>query len=342
MAAGVLSSHHEVVLAYRSEAVGSNFPGIRYQLPFLNEADLVTYTRLIDIVRRHSIDVIISTKPKEYVIGGLVARMTGVHHVIRLGIERQLGDSRLKKWIYHTLNDGILVNAPEVKDGLLKSSFMREEKIAVIFNGINIPALKQKQTAYGVKKPFQFLVGAMGEMSKRKNFETAIQGFAQFVHNTEDTIEPQTCGLLLIGEGERRPFLESMCRSLNIEKQVIFTGFLENPYPYLQHCDVFVSPSYNEGLSNALLEAMVLGAVPVVTDVAGARHAVEHTVNGYCFPMEDFNVNFSSVLADLMHHPDKLRLMAEKSQSTIVNKFNLNRMGDQMIHFLQSQVLVAD
>ena len=57
--------------------------------------------------------------------------------------------------------------------------------------------------------------------------------------------------------------------------------------PYLNEADVYVSTSVSEGMSNALLEAMSSGVMPVVSRVSGADDLVEEGVSGLLFPPGD-------------------------------------------------------
>ncbi len=78
--------------------------------------------------------------------------------------------------------------------------------------------------------------------------------------------------LVIFGEGKLRPDLESLVSRLELNHEVIFAGFTENPYPSLAHADVFVMPSQYEGFSCAVVEALACGVPCVSTDYfAGAR-----------------------------------------------------------------------
>ena len=72
--------------------------------------------------------------------------------------------------------------------------------------------------------------------------------------------------LLLIGDGEDRPMLESKTRELGIRSQVIFTGSVSHTADYLSAMDVFLFPSHFEGMPLALLEAQANGLPCVVSD----------------------------------------------------------------------------
>ncbi len=72
--------------------------------------------------------------------------------------------------------------------------------------------------------------------------------------------------LVLLGEGQLKDYLMTLARELNIDKDVHFLGFQENPFKYISNSKVFVLSSLYEGFPNALAEAMACGAAILSTD----------------------------------------------------------------------------
>lgn len=77
--------------------------------------------------------------------------------------------------------------------------------------------------------------------------------------------------LLLIGEGPLLPKTKSRAKDLGLEDEVFFTGYQTNPYKYMSKSDIFVCSSFQEGLSTATTEAVILGLPVVSTLVSGAE-----------------------------------------------------------------------
>jgi glycosyltransferase involved in cell wall biosynthesis len=72
---------------------------------------------------------------------------------------------------------------------------------------------------------------------------------------------------LIVGDGPDRRKLENLVREYNLNRRVIFTGWRSDIPAILAASDIFVLPSYSEGLPIALLEAMATGKACVVTDI---------------------------------------------------------------------------
>ena len=331
LASHALASNHNIYFAYRKEIVGERFKIHKIKLPFCNEIDLYTIIKLLYFVIKYKIDVLIPTKSKEYFLAGIVSKICNRKNVIRLGIVRELKNSWIKNLVYNKLADGIIVNAQSIKAALLKSSFMKAEKIRVIYNGVNSDEIDSNAKApIDRKLNFKFMVVSMGQLSKRKSMDLVIKGFADFLTKSKAS----DAGLVIIGRGEKLIELQVLVQKLGISRQVIFTGFLENPFPYLKVSQVFISASLNEGISNSLLEAMYLNNVPISTSAGGTDYAIEHGVNGFILhenPVSEIRHH----LINLYEDEELRKKMSAQAYQTIQKKFSLSTMKAEMIGYFQ-------
>ncbi len=329
LASHALATDHNIYFAYRKEIVGERFKIHKIKLPFQNELDFYTIAKLLQYVIQYKIDILVPTKPKEYFLAGVVSKLCDRKNVLRLGIVRDLENSWIKNLVYNKLADGIIVNANSIKQTLLKSTFMKAEKIKLIYNGLNCDEIHRKAAAAIDDEPkFNFLVASMGQLSRRKSMDIVIKGFAEFVNEKKAS----NAGLLIIGRGEKLTELQALVKELGISRQVIFTGFLENPFPYLKRSQVFISTSLNEGISNSLIEAMYLRNIAISTLAGGADYAIEDGVNGFLLrenPVSEIRHHLSA----LYENEGLRKKMAEQAHRTVQQKFSLATMKAEMIGF---------
>lgn len=85
--------------------------------------------------------------------------------------------------------------------------------------------------------------------------------------------------LLVLGDGPQEAALSALAAELGLGDRVRFLGF-QDPAPYLQAADVFVLPTWAEGVSNALLEAMGAGLACVATRVSGNTEVIQEGETG--------------------------------------------------------------
>lgn len=84
----------------------------------------------------------------------------------------------------------------------------------------------------------------------------------------------------IIGEGSERQKLEPQIAAYQLTPHFILVGRLENPYPYMQQCSVYVQTSLYEGKSNTVNEAKILRKPIVVTDFDVVFEQITSGVNG--------------------------------------------------------------
>jgi glycosyltransferase involved in cell wall biosynthesis len=146
------------------------------------------------------------------------------------------------------------------------------DAIAVIKNGIDIDHVHKKSRESAVSRaslgllPEHIIIGSVGRFSPVKNYEFLLRTFAPLSKKYSHM------RLLLVGCGPQEGYLRTLTQQLAITRQVIFVVG-QQAYGYYPLFDVFTQTSDKEGISIALLEAMSMGIVCIVTQ-RDARHAV--------------------------------------------------------------------
>lgn len=105
-----------------------------------------------------------------------------------------------------------------------------------------------------------FVVGHVGRFNHQKNHKFLIDVFAETLKENEKSI------LLLIGEGNLLPAIQTKVNQLNLNDHVRFLGVREDVHQLFQAFDVFVFPSYHEGLPVTLIEAQSAGLPCIISD----------------------------------------------------------------------------
>ncbi|MDI6841078.1 MAG: glycosyltransferase [bacterium] len=94
---------------------------------------------------------------------------------------------------------------------------------------------------------------------------------------------------ILIGDGTQKEQLENLAHKLKIDEHVKFLGKIShsNVLKHLGSSQIYTSTSLSDGTSATLLEAMALGAFPVVTDIPANREWIQDGINGFLVPTSD-------------------------------------------------------
>jgi len=131
---------------------------------------------------------------------------------------------------------------------------------------------------------------------------------------------------LITGEGSQKERLLRLSRELRIDNSVEFTGFLPRKsfLGVLKKADLYVSTSLSDSTSVALLEAMALGLIPILTDIPGNREWIKQGENGFLFSPKDF------------------RILAEKIVFCITNFGKLDIVRDKNLSLIKDRALWED
>lgn len=173
--------------------------------------------------------------------------------------------------IFYPFADCIVALSKGTENDLNQNYGVKKSKTITIYNGYDIKSINSKASEQesGVINGEKFRFIAVGRLCEPKGQWHLIRAFREVVKRY-----PQS-ELIICGKGSYEALLKRMAKDLGIEKQVIFTGFLKNPFAVVKKCDVFVFSSLYEGFGNVIIENMVCGLPVIATDFRhGAREVL--------------------------------------------------------------------
>jgi glycosyltransferase involved in cell wall biosynthesis len=133
--------------------------------------------------------------------------------------------------------------------------------------------------------------------------------------------------LRLVGRGDLRPQLERIAAELNIEDSVEFLGLRLDVVDLLQQSWGFVLPSRNEGMPNALLEAMACGLPCIATRVSGSEDIIADGVNGMLVESEE-PAEMARALRCIIEDTELAQRLGREGRATVVREY-------QLVHIVQ-------
>jgi len=198
----------------------------------------------------------------------------------------------------------------------------------VIYNMIDAYGVKVKAEA-PVSEPFDSNVTniiALGVLLPVKGYDKLI-GAARLLK--DDGIRFR---IRILGNGDLENELRTLVKDLDLENEVILSGFINNPFPYLKLSDIFVMTSVSEGLPTALCEAMILGLPAVVTDCSGCRELVGS--GQYGMMVKQSAVSIYRGLKEMIAMPEKQAYFRKKSLER-AEVFNDDAILEQVYELLE-------
>ena len=189
----------------------------------------------------------------------------------------------------------------------LVAPYVAETRLRVILNPI--PDVDFAAEARSPQGPVRILY--LAHLIQRKGYPLLIRAFAEISRDNAG------CRLVFAGSGEVKEAQE-LCRELGIEQAVEFLGWIKEPRrtEELRKAEIFVLPSYQEGLPMGVLEAMAFGLAVVTTPVGGIGDVVRDQENGIL--VEPGNVDeLREALSDLVNNAQKRQRLGAKAREDV-------------------------
>ena len=221
--------------------------------------------------------------------------------------------------------DHITAISKSTADALAEYEYLRRDRIKVVYNGIRdlqTDKLDKSELLNMLRlEDNHRYIGTISRLEPIKNQAMMIRAF----HQTKQLVPELK--LIIIGDGAIKSDLIALARSLSIEQDVIFTGFIDNPQKLLSLFEIFLLSSFSEGTSMTLLEAMSLSRPCVVTNVGGNPEIVDNFKTGRLVPSDDVS-SFSQAITEVLLDRQLAELYGEAGRSRFLDNYTVNRMID--------------
>lgn len=173
-------------------------------------------------------------------------------------------ENRVRKFLWNRFfpqADFVLTMTERTRKQLVKFTLLRSSQVRVMHNPVvdsMVLSGKSQPAPHGwFHQEIPVLIG-VGRLTRQKGFDVLIDA----VSKVRDS--GLSVNLLIVGEGEDRSKLQRQINNCNLTNSVNLLGHLNNPYPYIAHCDLFVLSSRWEDPGHAVIEAAALD-VPILT-----------------------------------------------------------------------------
>lgn len=301
-----------------------------FDIPFQREpfryGNIQCYKKLKSIIDEGDFSIIHCHTPVGGVLGRLAARKArknGVHVMYTAHGFHFYNGAPLKNWILFYPIEKICSYFTDAIITINKEDFYlakRNFKNTSVFNlpgvGVNVERYSQglgrnlvSGNLSGICEDKKWII-SVGELNYNKNQKTIIRALA--LPNLEKV------HYLIVGEGIRRTQLEAYAAALKVNDRVHFLGYRNDVAELLHASDVFVFPSYREGLPVALMEAMAAGVPAVASRIRGNVDLIEDGVNGFlCNPSDE--KSFADHISMLLSDDALASSFSERSKEKIKN-----------------------
>ena len=292
--------------------------------------------RLASLLRRTRPHVVHTRNAEPFFYGFAGAKLARVPALVHSEHGRSFDDRparfAVQRWMSrHT--DAIFAVSGQLKADLVRHVGLPDGAIEVLHNGVDLSRFDAAgrasdaapersraalRRAWGVPDG-ALVVGSVGRLAAVKNYGLLVRAVAASGLDVH---------LVLAGEGPERAALTALADSLGIAARVHLLGHCNDVDRVLAAFDVFVLPSFSEGMSNTLLEAMAAGLPTVASAVGGNGEIVRDGVDGRLFASDD-EAGLAACLVGLCRDDTQRARFAAAARERVHADFDIRRMVER-------------
>ena len=229
------------------------------------------------------------------------------------------------RWLYERATAHIVTTGEALKRQLVEVNGFTAARIESVPTGVDAKRFCPGDRA-GARRALglpekAFLVGIVATLRSWKGHRFLVDALAQL---------PEDVQMVIVGDGPQREALERQVDERGVRTRVRFAGNQADVVPWLQALDAFALPSYaNEGVPQALVQAMPVG-LPCITTTAGSiSELAEHEATALVVPAQDAHA-LASALRRLYDDAGLRARLGEAARRHCAERFSYERMLDRM------------
>ena len=223
------------------------------------------------------------------------------------------------KFLFYNFANGIITNSKGSAKSLRHFVF-NKKKIVYIYNPyldkINFKNFKKKNYIINIAR-----------LRKQKDHKTLLEAFQIFAKQNKKY------KLLILGHGNLKNKLKSLCKQLNISNRVIFKGWVKDTKTYLKKSKIFVLSSVYEGLGNVLIDAINFNTPCVATNCfSGPSEILLDGKGGYLVKIKSPKQMANKMIYSIDNYSKSLKknFIAKKS----LNRFLISKQSKKYFAYL--------
>lgn len=281
--------------------------------PF-NPKNLKAYKQMLGLMEKEKFDAIHCNTPIGGVLGRLCGKKAGVPTVIYTahGFHFYNGAPAINWILYYSAElflsryTDLIITMNNEDYERAKKSFKNTRVVYIPGVGIDVAEIEidrgKKRNELGISDNTIALL-SVGEMIKRKNYETALMALSK--------LKNKNYIYLICGSGKLENKLKEMTVKLGLVEKVKFLGFRNDISEICKTSDIFLFPSYQEGLPLAVMEAMAAGLPIICSSIRGNVDLIENGNGGF------------------LHHPNDIDKFSASIENMIDNPYLIKEMGSR-------------
>ncbi len=313
---------------------------------------LISMIKLVNLIKKEKFDIVHSHTTAASLDGCIASKLAGVP--IILYTIHGFGFTEnypyivkkiyvLAEWLKCKLSTLVFTQSEEDRITAIKEKITTPEKILTISNGIDLMRFSKKRIKIAGSKMYSkfgipndaLVLTIVARLSKIKGYIDLFKAMNQVMQNVSNLY------LLVVGdvtEDEPHPlskeYLVSLIISDEFRKRIVFAGMRNDVRDILAVSDIFVLPSYREGMPRSIIEAMAMELPVIATNIRGSREEVVDGETGILVPVGDVNA-LSSAIIRLAKNPKLRKEMGKKGRERAEKYFDEEKVIEKQLKIIK-------
>ena len=286
--------------------------------------------RLCGAIRSLGIEVVNTHSSWDSWIGGFAGRLarTGVRVVRTRHLSTTIANSWFSRVLYTRLADHVVTTGEAIRDQMIRDNGYPGERITSVVTGVDPSALQPGQGPAAVRAALGIpatvpVVGTLSTLRSWKGHLDLLEALVR-LRATRDVLG------IFVGAGPYEEVIRARIRDLCLGASVVMPGHREDVADLLSAMDVFAFPSTaNEGVPQAVLQAMALRRPIVAARIGGIPEIVRDGETGLLVPSRDPGA-LATGIAQVLDDPVGAARRAEAAADLVRASYTLEVMLDKM------------
>lgn len=282
---------------------------------------------LIEWFREHRCDLVVTHSSTDSWLAALALLALGrpMPLVRTRHISAAVPRDPLTRWLYTRAAARVVTTGEALRRRLIEENRFPAHRIVSVPTGMDAGRFRPGERAAAREKlglpADRTLVGIVATLRSWKGHGHLIEALARL---------PESVHLVIVGDGPQRAALERQVAHLALGARVRFAGDQADVLPWLRAFDIFALPSYaNEGVPQALVQAMLVELPCVTTPVGGIPEIAENERTALVVPPRDAGA-LAAAIARLAADPARRRELGAAARRRCVEGYSLERMLERM------------
>lgn len=301
--------------------------GVRtYVIPTQGMFDWRWVLRVKRLLKDEHVDLIHAHEFDANVQGTFVAALSGVPLVATVHGKNYFWEKLRRRLAYQWVsrNATMVAVSENLKQFIVEKVGVDSGHVKVVYNGVDLLPHCGPDDIDQCRKELDLptgdqIVGVVGNLYPVKGHQYLIAAIPAVLAKCPNTT------FIFAGRGQLEGELKEQAHQLGVAQKVRFLGLRQDIPRILAVLHAFVLPSLSEGLSMAILEAMVAGKPVIATDVGGNPELVEDSETGYLVPSQNSQALADRLISLLMNR-DRALQFGKVGQLRAQGQFSLRTM----------------